>query len=399
MTFGYTRNATTADASRPLTVYLQEPEQAEVVKEIYARYIGGEPSTQIAADLTNRRVAKHGGPVWLDTLVTRIIQNPAYAGFIFPRGNPLEMRRAANLPDPIVSYETWCEANRVRQERRRLAPRQKTAGAVFSGLLVCAECGSPMQCKGSHAKISWHRDFVEVDEDGTSRVVRRAWSAAKYYQCTLAVSSAYRQCGQHSVREDTLLESIYEMVQPIILDRLSAEAAQAARRRDTELAAHADAISKQRLVLIENVAKGLITQADFETVIRPMNEELAAIQDRMRSSATGCAVVGGRAVSSLFWLENHQQLMVVLRKCVSRIHCRDRHPVVIEADVNYISRQTIAGRVVQVEPSSQGTTLPLHLDANGEVMSVNLDRIVEAARALRVEVEASAVEPDTAATA
>jgi len=150
-----------------------DPEQAKIVRRIFSEYASGKPPSVIALGLTRDGIPNASGkPVWSNQIFTHgshargIISNRIYIGEIVwnqfrSARNPETGRRGKRPADPhdlivtqvphlcIIDQELWDAANRVRAERavKRPGKPKGTAGRtdyLLSGLLKCAECGSPM---------------------------------------------------------------------------------------------------------------------------------------------------------------------------------------------------------------------------------------------------------------
>ena len=144
------------------------PEEAEIVKQIYASYLAGESTASIVKSLNNAGIPspqKKGG--WADTTIRRIIENERYCGDVILQKtyvtDPISKKVKVNngeLPKvyiknnhtPIVSRETY---ERVQQERTRRSSKRKvskhsiTEQGKYSGkyalseILICGECVTP----------------------------------------------------------------------------------------------------------------------------------------------------------------------------------------------------------------------------------------------------------------
>ena len=144
------------------------PEEAEIVKQIYASYLAGESTASIVKSLNNAGIPspqKKGG--WADTTIRRIIENERYCGDVILQKtyvtDPISKKVKVNngeLPKvyiknnhtPIVSRETY---ERVQQERTRRSSKRKvskhsiTEQGKYSGkyalseILICGECFTP----------------------------------------------------------------------------------------------------------------------------------------------------------------------------------------------------------------------------------------------------------------
>jgi hypothetical protein len=153
------------------------PQQAEVVREIFERYAGGESLQRIAADLNERRVPgpgrKRSKPsTWSVSALygtpragSGLLNNELYIGrYVWnrrewvkdpdnptrriPRMRPPEEWKTAERPDlRIVSDELWqAVRTRMASPRRRSGQRGRSAPmrTLFGGLLRCAVCGGAM---------------------------------------------------------------------------------------------------------------------------------------------------------------------------------------------------------------------------------------------------------------
>lgn len=132
-----------------------EPAEAEVVKEIYRLYVEMDQSIRaVAGKLTDKGIPSPTGIVWRMNTVGTILANPTYCGNLKTACGPRDRskrechnRMAASeitgIFPPIVSEEVWQAAQRRRSTRStpRTAKRQ---GGIFSGFLVCGNCGGLM---------------------------------------------------------------------------------------------------------------------------------------------------------------------------------------------------------------------------------------------------------------
>jgi DNA invertase Pin-like site-specific DNA recombinase len=89
-------------------------EEAEIVREIFHRYIDGEPMAWIAEDLNGRGVATSRGGKWSVWSIRYLLQNPIYAGFLRWDGILQRGDHAA-----IVDSETFIRTLRAFHRRAR----------------------------------------------------------------------------------------------------------------------------------------------------------------------------------------------------------------------------------------------------------------------------------------
>ena len=133
------------------------PEQAAVVKEIFADILSGKTSSQIAEKLNQREIVTVRGSRWRAERITELIANEKYVGdALFQKTyTDSSFTRHRNYGicnqylitehhEPIVSHEVFDRANEIIKLRRKgncdTKKYQNRYG--FSGKIICGECGS-----------------------------------------------------------------------------------------------------------------------------------------------------------------------------------------------------------------------------------------------------------------
>lgn len=227
------------------------PEEAQVVREIFDRYIEGWGYKRIANRLTDggiptprmaekaRRESAGGAcnravrPAWSIATVQTVLGNDFYIGTLrqgkYTRGkiNGAEQKRAAddqivfeNHHEPIIDYRTFAAARELRKKRTTAHYRGvKKNDNVYSGFLVCGDCGAPM--------------FAMSRSD-----LRPAYTCGTYHRRGL------RGCTSHHIRADKLDELIRAYIRKVrdssadMLERLNADLANETEDiRETETSA------------------------------------------------------------------------------------------------------------------------------------------------------------------
>ena len=148
------------------------PEEAEIVRRIYAEYLEGFGYHAIVRHLREDGVTSRLGSGWGTSGIAKILQNPAYTGSLllqrYYRENHLTKKKLVNkgeLPkyyaedthDAIISKETF---DAVQAERTRRAERFGNHTGVrrfypFTGKMVCAECGKHYRRKVVKSGVVW----------------------------------------------------------------------------------------------------------------------------------------------------------------------------------------------------------------------------------------------------
>ncbi|MFB8386804.1 recombinase family protein [Microbacterium sp. NPDC055910] len=114
--------------------------EAEIVRELYRRYIAGESLYAIAADLTERDVPTFDG-AWSMKRVGQILRNDHYAGIVTYQGDRVD---APPSWVPLIDERTWSDYVETRVGRRRKGAWSTTTRHLLSGMLTCGVCGSRM---------------------------------------------------------------------------------------------------------------------------------------------------------------------------------------------------------------------------------------------------------------
>ena len=153
-----------------------DPDEAAIVRRIFARYLLGQSVHQICRDLMSDGVkTAQGSDSWHDSVVRKMLQNEKYIGdallqktFMADLFTHEQRKNMGELPQyyvhechpAIIDRDTF---QRVQEELARRSSLRKTSSKaktelgkycgkyVLSELLVCGECGSP------YRRVVWSR--------------------------------------------------------------------------------------------------------------------------------------------------------------------------------------------------------------------------------------------------
>ena len=285
---------------------LVDEEAAAVVRRIFALCAAGNGPSQIARVLRREQVlcpamyayqrfgSGHSGldmakPYnWNSDTVAAMLENELYIG------NTLNMKystksykdkRKVEHPredcmviegshEPIIDRETWDIVQRVRQHKRRRTNMDEQN--KYSGLVVCADCGSTMVLHRAHTMSASYNHFT----------------------CRTYKKEGAEVCTAHYIREQILDEVVLEDIRRVtararehprefaayISGKQSAELQREIRRREKELTAlnqrarELDAIFKR---LYEDSVLGRITAEQFQALSGSYTEEMAALKEKI----------------------------------------------------------------------------------------------------------------------
>lgn len=155
---------------KKLTIY--EPE-AEVIRRVFAMYLAGHSTSEIAKILTNEQVPRKGGSVgpWRSTKIAYMLGNERYAGDCFYqktfRDNTVPFKQSVNRGQEDRYYakdthEAIIDRNTFDQVQNLLSKRHEqfcrtTEQNIYplTSRIHCAECGSIYRRKVTNGCIKW----------------------------------------------------------------------------------------------------------------------------------------------------------------------------------------------------------------------------------------------------
>ena len=151
--------------------YIVVPEEAEIVRSIYADFLGGKGVTAIMKRLNKEGILTQQGFTWHKSAITRVLKNYTYTGNLLLqtkfRENHLTKRTLVNhgqLPqyhatdthEPIIDIGIY---NSVQLEMHRRAQKygkqQSSQKYPFSGMITCAGCGKHYRRKVTATGPVW----------------------------------------------------------------------------------------------------------------------------------------------------------------------------------------------------------------------------------------------------
>ena len=147
------------------------PEEAEIVRSIFADYLDGKGVLTIMKRLNESGILTQPGFTWHQASVQRILRNYTYTGNLLLqtkfRENHLSKRTRVNngeLPqyhiqnshEPIIDMDTFT-AVQIEMARRadQFGKPQTTATYPFTGLITCAGCGKHYRRKMKETGPVW----------------------------------------------------------------------------------------------------------------------------------------------------------------------------------------------------------------------------------------------------
>lgn len=192
--------------------------EAEVVREVYHKYIIGYSIAELCRELTTREIQSPYGKRWHFSTVEKMLQNEKYCGDVILRKTYqrdfLAERRVKNTGQApqryvennhpgIIDRATW---NAVQAEIERRGNIRTSEGTgkgrydmryVFSGIIECGDCGSTFR-RHSHLR-----------RDGK---VDRVWTCKEHIR-------GNKYCKQLSVKEEILEQAFVRTFNALLADK------------------------------------------------------------------------------------------------------------------------------------------------------------------------------------
>lgn len=108
-----------------------EPQQAEVVRQIYQRYLAGESLEGIADFLFRASIpSPQGKERWTRPVINNLLSNPKYIGYII------------SFDEFFMAQGEKGKRSNVDEYTGKRKDARYSSKNILSGLLVCAECGA-----------------------------------------------------------------------------------------------------------------------------------------------------------------------------------------------------------------------------------------------------------------
>lgn len=170
--------------------YEIDPEQAEIIREIYSRVIEGWQHRDIMDDLNARGIKNRDGNIWQRSTFDKMLRNEQYIGVYSFSGIRIE----GGIP-AILDRQTFEEVQRILTTKKHPRGRRRNVeDYMLTGKLFCGHCGNPM-----------------VGICGTSRNGDRHY----YYLCQ---GKHRHECNKKNERKEALEAKVIQALKMLILD-------------------------------------------------------------------------------------------------------------------------------------------------------------------------------------
>lgn len=201
------------------------PEEAEIVRMIFADFLSGMGKNAIARKLSRLNVATLDGGIWRENTIYQILCNEKYTGNMLLQKTyhldhiskkdmvnhgELPMYYVENSHQPIIDLETF---KRIQEEIKRRAEQYRFGSTpkpchLFTGLLRCDICGRPYRRKITAIGTKYAKPIWIC---WTFFTLGKAFCSAQRISESILIAKTSEVLGFANWDRETLLEHIAEI--------------------------------------------------------------------------------------------------------------------------------------------------------------------------------------------
>lgn len=194
--FGFAIEKVKREGGKTKQKLVLHPEEAQLVREIYKRYIGGSGGMALAKQLTEEGKL-HRGRTWSRDSILKVLSDTCAVGTLHwgvrdsRTGRYRDKSQAVAMKVPaIVDHDTFAEVQRLRAQRDpdKKGTEGYTGPLLLGGLMRCGKCGKTLQLEASGKNAGRYR----------------------YYNCRTTARQGKAACSGYRVQEKKLNAALVE---------------------------------------------------------------------------------------------------------------------------------------------------------------------------------------------
>ena len=329
------------------------PEQAEIVRWIFAEILSGKGSYVVAQELNRRGIKTKRDGKWSSGAVRAIIANEKYTGDVVfqktysdshfnrhvNRGQK-DQYALADHHEAIVSRKDYEAASAIIQQHR--LEKGNTGGSekyqqryAFSGKIICGECGSTFKRRNhnytANRYVAWCCNTHLTDKD---------------------------RCGMKFIRDEDLKQAFVTMMNKLVfghrmvlkpyVEALKSDNKDSSLRRIQQVQTLLMENTQQRETLTRLMAQGYLDQIVYNEENNTLLEQADSYRDEiiiLNKSISGEATYVREAVALLHFAEKGGMLYAfddeLFEQTVSRIKVLSQHEIAFELKCGLTLRERI----------------------------------------------------------
>jgi len=331
---------------------------APVVRRIFELRAAGMAYAGIAALLNNEHIPSAKGGMWQYAIIRKILNNEVYIGNLImnytgsrtykdktkirkPREEWIKVDKAH---EPLIGKEIWEAVQQVNKRAREIySPTKPPEKGLFSGKLVCADCGARLTAdsKVRHTKAGEERRTV-------------------FYSCGRFERSGHSVCSWHTIDENRLKGLVTDEIQRQAERLRFDEEKVAAQLADYDIErlevlrqeiGHSESrlqeLMEQSAKLYEDKVSGSIDKRAFLLLMRRNEHERDESSERLKKLRADLAEVEQAAVAVRKWTAGIKKYLdlqeidrAVIDELIDHIEVGERHRVngLLEQDIKVVYR-------------------------------------------------------------
>ncbi|MCB2194431.1 MAG: recombinase family protein [Bacteroidetes bacterium] len=277
-----------------------QPKEAEIIKEIYSKYLEGMSMNKIAQHLNDLGVQTRKNKRWVDKTINDILTNPLYKGERYHNKEKVPY----NL-EVIIPIENWEAVQSIIKAKAKHHNRDSKNINLLKGLAYCGKCGEPL--------------YMHRRKDLSDNV----------YKC-LSSKTGYKNkfCGSKGINIDLLnLLAFFHHSSTNVWDWNKIESK--VKKRNKELYKKIEVIEnnikkleKEFSRLTNGYVKEIIPESIFINQSKSYNEEISALESRINKYKRKLEVVPNKPKKDIFDMSG-ENFIGEFQKTITRIEVKD----------------------------------------------------------------------------
>jgi Site-specific recombinases, DNA invertase Pin homologs len=190
-----------------------DPLQADIIRRIFNLYLEGDGYGTIAQKLNDEKVpTPRGDSFWYVATVSRLLQNPTYAGYIGHLGKLFQGQHK-----PIISLDDWNKVQRmITQNRYRYGVKGEPELGLLRGIVYCGECGARMRCKILKPKGRIRAQYVCYSREKIAKhMIKDPHCPSNFIEAHKLERQVIEQLMEYSINPELIKQSVNGPVQTL----------------------------------------------------------------------------------------------------------------------------------------------------------------------------------------
>jgi DNA invertase Pin-like site-specific DNA recombinase len=242
-------------------VLIPNKEEAEIVRLIFDKFIGGTGLTDIARYLNDQGIKPRSAKQFEQVRIREILKNKTYIGYLHVKNKKISETWVKGKHDPIIEEDIFIKAQSLLSTTRPRIKKDHTVVNPLSGLMRCDCCNR----------------FMVVSSGGNGE---------RYLKCVGLNCKTYST--KLKIVEDQIIKELSEELKEFkyYLDNQAVEDRRKIESRDNEINIIMQAINKKEKALdtcCELLEDGVYTREQYFKRVNILNEDIEALKSNLEA--------------------------------------------------------------------------------------------------------------------